>query len=241
MGRGCRGEPHGKVKNRTLETRGCGTQVLAMTRKLRQAGVGGRLKKLNESGRKELLFDLNYLNGGEIKAFCKRHGIPFKIAVENADGTLRGGAGEDRKGVMLRGVRHFLRTGVILRQTCYRRSVMRVGKAPKTFAAGDRIYYGEYAKANLRLMKTLRELTENRFENGAIARIALAKFWAAGRAPTVRELANAWLRARRIHTRPNAEWAFLADRAKGIAGAEWKKIRVEKARRVLGILRGMGL
>jgi hypothetical protein len=196
----------------------------------------GRFERLSQRQRDELLFDLNYLNGGEIKAFCKRHNIPFKIAFENTDGTLRAGAGEDRKGVMLRRVRHFLWTASILGQTCYPQEVVRLEPPPKILAPGDKIYYGQYSKANSALTNLLRELTENRFENGAIARIALAKFWAAGRAPTVREFAKTWLRDTQMHKRPNPEWAFLADRASGTAGRGWKKMRLAKARKVLGIL-----
>jgi hypothetical protein len=198
--------------------------------------VVGRFERLSQRERDELLLDLNYLNGGEIKAFCKRHNIPFRIAIENTDGTLRAGAGEDRKGVMLRRVRHFLWTGSVLRQTCYPKEVVRLEPPPKILAPGDKIYYGQSLKANSALTNLLRELTENRFGNGAIARIALAKFWAAGRAPTVREFAKTWLRATEMHKRPNPEWAFLADRTNKTAGRAWKKMRLAKARKVLRIL-----
>jgi hypothetical protein len=208
--------------------------------KSRSPGVVGCLGRLSRRERNELLFDLNYLNGAEIKAFCKRHNIPFKIAIENTDGTLRVSAGEDRKGVMLRRVRHFLQTGSILKQTCYPKEVVRQESPPKIWVPGDKIYCGQYSKTNSALISLLRELTENRFENGAIARIALAKFWAAGQAPTVKEFAKTWLRATQMHKRPNPEWAFLADRANKTAGPEWKKMRLVKARKVLKILNAIG-
>jgi hypothetical protein len=198
--------------------------------------VVGRFERLSQRERDELLLDLNYLNGGEIKAFSKRHNLPFKIAIENTDGALRAGAGEDRKGVMLGRVRHFLRTGSVLRQTCYSREVVRLEPPRKIWAPGDKIYYGQYSKANSALTNLLRKLTKNRFANGAIARMALAKFWAAGRAPTVKKFAKTWLRATELHKRPNPEWAFLADRAAGTAGPAWKKMRLAKARKVLRIL-----
>jgi hypothetical protein len=198
--------------------------------------VVGRFAGLSQGERDQLLLDLNYLNGGEIRAFCKRHNIPFKIAVENAQGALRAGAGEDRKGVMLCRVRHFLRTASILGQTCYPKEVVRLEPPPKILAPGDKIYFGQYAKAKSALTGLLQELTENRFKNGAIARMVLAKFWTAGRAPTVREFAKAWLRATQMHKRPNPEWAFLADRANKTAGRDWKKMRLAKARKVLRIL-----
>jgi hypothetical protein len=204
--------------------------------KFKPRRVVGRFARLNQRERDELLLDLNYLNGSEIKTFCKRHNIPFKIAIENTDGALRAGAGEDRKGVMLRRVRHFLGTGSVLRQTCYPQEVVRLEPPPKILTPADKIYYGQYQKTNSALTRLLRELTENRFENGAIARIALAKFWAAGRAPTVREFATTWLRAVQMHKRPNPEWAFLADRANKTAGREWKKMRLARARKVLRIL-----
>lgn len=64
------------------------------------------ISKLSKKEQRELLHDLNYLNTVEIKAFCKRQAIPFTIAVETKDGRWRKTKDEDRKGVMLRRVRH---------------------------------------------------------------------------------------------------------------------------------------
>jgi len=64
--------------------------------------------------KEQLLDDLNYLNIAEIRSFCKRHSIPFRIAVETKDGRRRMTRDDDRKGVMLQRLRYFLQTGVIL-------------------------------------------------------------------------------------------------------------------------------
>jgi hypothetical protein len=48
---------------------------------------------------------------------------------------------EDRNGVMLRRVRHFLQTGAVLRQTCIP-PVVRFGAVPRKLTAGDRLSYG---------------------------------------------------------------------------------------------------
>ena len=66
---------------------------------------------LSKKEQRELLQDLNYLNTGEIKKFCERHGIPYRIAVEMKDGRWRRTKDDDRKGVMLQKVRHFFADG----------------------------------------------------------------------------------------------------------------------------------
>jgi hypothetical protein len=63
---------------------------------------------------RELLDDLNDLNTAEIKSFCKRHSIPYAITIETKDGCRKRTMDDDRKGVMLNRMRHFLQTGVIL-------------------------------------------------------------------------------------------------------------------------------
>ena len=75
-----------------------------------------------------------------------------------------------------------------------------------------------------------------RFEDGAIARILARKYWSRGEAPTFRRYASAWLQARKEHTKPNPEWAFLSDRAEKRAGAEWKRVRARKAKKVIRLL-----
>ena len=194
------------------------------------------IPKLSKQEQQKLLQDLNYLNTAEIKSFCKRHSIPYTIAFETQDGVRRRTRDEDRKGVMLRRVRHFLQTGTVLKETCFSSSVVRLGAIPRKLAAADRLYYGQYDKSNTRLIALVRELTGNAFEDGAIARILARTFWSRGHAPTFEEFAAAWLRARRAHKRPNPEWAFLADRADKKAGANWKAMRMRKAKGVMQLL-----
>ena len=67
------------------------------------------ISRLPEDKRRELLDDLNYLNTGEIKSFCKRHAIPYTISIESNDGR-RKTKEDDRKGVILNRIRHFLKT-----------------------------------------------------------------------------------------------------------------------------------
>jgi hypothetical protein len=86
-------------------------------------------------------------------------------------------------------------------------------------------------------MGLLKELTGGEFEDGAIARILAREFWSRGEAPTFQKYAAAWLVARREHTKPNAEWAYLSDRAGKKDAAEWKRLRVSKAK---GVLKRLG-
>ncbi len=194
------------------------------------------ISKLPKGEQQELLDDLNYLNVSEIKSFCKRHSIPYRIAIETADGGRRMTRDDDRKGVMLNRIRHFLRTRVILEETCFRASVVCFDKLSDNITADDRLFYGQYDKTNRTMIALLKGLTDGQFENGAIARILARDFWSNGKAPTFREYASAWMHASREHQRPNPEWAFLSDRASKVAVADWKKLRRQKASKVLKVL-----
>lgn len=183
-----------------------------------------------------LLSDLNYLNTSEIKAFCRRHAIPYAIVIETPDGQRRRTGDEDRKGVILDRIRHFLRTGVVQPPTCFPAPVVRFDPLPAKLRPADRLYYGQYDKASPAMTAFLEDLTGGRFRNGAIARILAREFWGRGRAPTFREFATAWLKASEEHTKPNPEWAFLSDRAAKRALPDWKQLRSRKAARVMKIL-----
>jgi hypothetical protein len=101
---------------------------------------------------------------------------------------------------------------------------------------GHRLFYGQYEKTNRAMITLLKALTQGEFRNGAIARIVARDFWSRGVAPTFNEYASAWLQAVKEHSRPNPEWAFLSDRARGTAGPDWKRLRAKKAARVMKVL-----
>jgi hypothetical protein len=194
------------------------------------------ISHLTRAGQQELLNDLNYLNTAEIKAFCKKHAIPFAIVVTTLDGGRTRTGEEDRKGIMLDRVRHFLTTGRILPETCFPAAVVSFDAQCEDLAAGDRLLYGQYSKTNRALMAILKELTGGKFKDGALARILARDFWSRGNAPTLEVFAAEWIRATREHTQPNPEWAFLSDRSNNTAGADWKSLRNKKAKKVLEIL-----
>ena len=195
------------------------------------------ISKLAREKRQTLLDDLNYLNTSEIKTFCKQHRIPFTIMVEMPDGRRKKTADDDRKGVILGRIRHFLETGTILEATCFPAAVVRCGPPAAHLTPDDRLYYGQYDKSNRAMVALLKELTDGHFQNGAVARILAREFWTNGEAPTFRHFAAAWLRERAAHTAPNAEWAFLSDRAKGEASPDWKKLRAKRAAAVIELLK----
>ena len=194
------------------------------------------IAKLPIEKRRELLDNLNYLNTAEIKSFCKLHSIPYAIAIETKDGRRRRTEDNDRKGVMLNRVRHFLQTGVVLEETCFPSTVVCFDPLPQELTVADRLFYGQYDKANRALIALLKNLTGGQFRDGAIARILAREFWSRGEAPTFREFASAWLQASRDHTKPNPEWAFLSDRANKAAISDWKKLRTHTASKVMRTL-----
>lgn len=187
--------------------------------------------------RQEFLDDLNYLHTAEIKSFCKQHSITYAIAIETKDGGRRRTGDDDRKGVLLARVRHFLQTGVVLEETLFPASVVCFDPLPSSLTPDDRLFYGQYDKASRTMIALLKDLTGGQFRNGAVARILAREFWTAGQAPTFREYAAAWERASKEHTGPNPEWAFLSDRAARRATPDWKKLRASKASKAMKLLR----
>ena len=198
--------------------------------------AGSPISNLPTAERQELLRDLNYLNTAEIKNFCKRLSIPYRIAVETRGGARRKTNEDDRKGVILARIRHFLKTGEAPGETCFRHAVVCFDPLPQKLTSDDKLFYGQYDKANRAMIALLKDLTGGKFRNGAVARILARDFWTRGKAPTFREYARAWLRASKHHTQPNPEWAFLSDRHHKKAQGDWKKLRANKASRLISTL-----
>jgi hypothetical protein len=194
------------------------------------------ISNLTKTERQNLLEDLNYLNTREIKGFCRRHSIPYSIWIETANGSYKKTSDDDRKGVILNRIRHYLRTGHILGATSFPASVVCLDGPAIGIKATDRLHYGQYHKNGNAMVGFLKTLTNGQFESGAIARILAREFWSKGVAPTYKEYAAAWMSARENHKRPNSEWAFLSDRADRKDTANWKRLREEKATQVLKIL-----
>jgi hypothetical protein len=185
---------------------------------------------------RELMEDLNYLNMAEIKAFCKKHSIPYSIWIQTEDHDRVRTRDEDRKGVVLNRIRRYLKTGIVLDATCFPASVVCFDEPPKRIKASDRLFYGQYDPKSERMIALLRQLTGGKFQHGAIARILAREYWSKGIAPSYREYAAAWLMAKEQHKRPNPEWAFLSDRAEGKGTTKWKELRERKARKLLRVL-----
>ena len=194
------------------------------------------ISTLSKAEQRELLEDLNYLNMREIKAFCDRNSIPYAIWIETENDVRRKTAEEDRKGVILDRIRHYLKTGKVMGATCFVTTVVCFDNLPKKIKATDRLFYGQYDKKSDVMIRLLKSLTGGKFQNGAIARILARKFWSKGIAPTYQEYAAAWLRAKENHKQPNPEWAFLSDSAHRTSTSNWKQLRKKKAKHVLGIL-----
>lgn len=183
------------------------------------------------------LDDLNYLNLQEIRAVCDRLGIPYRIVVELRGGGSKVTSDTDRKPVILERLRRYLATGKVPEPTRLPASIVRLDGPPPVMGPNDRLYYRWYNKTYAPVMDGLRELTDGRFRNGALARVLVMEFWTRGTAPTLREFAEAWTAAasssRDLVT---PEYAFLTDLREGDAGADWKRKRQEKAKHALALV-----
>jgi len=195
------------------------------------------LGKLTDSQRTELLENIYYLNMQELREFCDAHGIPYAIYFETEDGRVRKSRDADRKGIVIDRVLHFISTGTIKPRTIFPKSVVRFEPMRSAPTESDRIFYGQYKDSDSNLLRLMKQLTGGKFEAGAISQEVLRACWTRGAPPDYREFAKLWLKAREDHTTPNPEWAFLTDRAKGIAGTDWKQLRIRKASAALALLR----
>ncbi len=195
------------------------------------------VKHLGPAQQLALFDDLNYLNIAEFRGFCDRHGIPYTIHVQTTSGRQKKTRDTDRKAVVLDRIRHYLKTGAILPPTCFAASIVKLDcDPPEEFTASDRLYYGWYNKKNAALLAQLQQLTGGKFRDGAVARLLLRDLWTAGKAPTLRQFAKAWLNAEQQGLGEHPECAWLTDRARKTAGSNWKAKRKRIAQRTLKIL-----
>ena len=195
------------------------------------------LSRLTASARARLLEDLNYMNLEEIRGFCKKHGIPYRIMAESADGTVKTTKDTDRKPIVLARVRRYLKTGQVGQPTRIPAQIVREERPPGRPGLHDRLYYRWYAKEFEGVMRLLRDLTAGRFKDGAVARVVAMEFWTRGEAPTFEEFARSWTKAKaEQHRLLTPEYAFLTDLKHHRAGNEWKALREAKARSALKTL-----
>ena len=194
------------------------------------------LPSIDKAKRSQLLEDLNYLNMGEIKAFCDKHAIAYAIWIKGKNGERRRTRDQDRKGVILKRIRHFWLTGNILGPTVFPQIVVDFHTTPRKIRATSRLFYGQYDKNSRRMVELLKRLTNGRFRNGAIARIVARDFWSRGKAPTFEQFAREWMKAAAAHKKPNPEWAFLSDLSETNDTFRWRQKRNAKARRVIAVL-----
>jgi hypothetical protein len=192
------------------------------------------LSQLTQGEQARLLEELNYMNLEEIRGFCSGHGIPFKVMAEHADGNVRATKDIDRKPIVLARVRRYLMTGDVGQPTRIPVDIVREEGPP---GPKDRLYYRWYAREHEGVIRLLRELTDGRFQNGAVVRVLAMKFWTRGEAPTFEEFARAWTKAKtEEHRLLTPEYAYLTDLKHRRATGDWKALRNAKAKSALKAL-----
>ena len=88
------------------------------------------LSQLTRSEQARLLDELNYMNLAEIRGFCSKRGIPYRIVAEYPDGKIRATKDTDRKPIVLARVRRYLMTGQPGHPTCIRAGIARQENPP---------------------------------------------------------------------------------------------------------------
>src|SRR5262245_13404971 len=195
------------------------------------------LTQLTKNAQVRFLEELNYLNLAEIRGFCSDRGIPYKILAEYPDGEIKVTKDVDRKPIVLARVRHYLATGKVGPPTCIPAKIVRQDDPPARPGPDDRLYYRWYSKEHTGVLRSLGDLTDGRFRDGAVARVVAMEFWTRGEAPTLAEFARAWTKAKaEQHLLLTAEYAYLTDLKHKRAGSEWKSLRKTKAESALQTL-----
>lgn len=140
------------------------------------------LTQLTKDAQARFLAELNYLNLAEIRGFCSDRGIPYKILSEYPDGEMKVTKDVDRKPIVLARVRDYLATGRVGPPTCIPAEIVRQGDPPARPGPGDHLYYRWYSKEHTGVMRSLGDLTDGRFRDGAVARVLAMEFWTRGEA-----------------------------------------------------------
>jgi hypothetical protein len=195
------------------------------------------LAHLTSSEQARLLDEMNYMNLEEIRGFCSRRGIPYRIVAEHANGTLKATTDTDRKPVVLARVRRYLTTGQVGQPTRIPAEIVRADNPPARVSPRDRLYYRWYARQHDGVLRVLRDLTAGRFRDGALARVLAMEFWTRGEAPTLEEFATTWTNARaggQLLLTP--EYAYLTDLKHRRTDAGWKELRKARAASALKTL-----
>ena len=188
------------------------------------------LAKLSKDAQARFLEELNYLNLEEIRGFCSDRGIPYRILAEYPGGKIKATKDTDRKPIVLARVRQYLATGKVGEPTCIPMEIVRQDDPPARPGPRDRLYYRWYAKEHTGIIRSLADLTDGRFRDGAVARMLVMEFWTRGEAPTLAEFAQAWTKAKaEEHRLLTAEYAYLTDLKLKRAGSDWKNLRKTKA------------
>ena len=195
------------------------------------------LSQLAKSEQARLLEEMNYMNLEEIRGFCSARGIPYRIVAEYPKGKVKVTKDTDRKPIVLARVRHYLKTGDVGQPTRIPASIVREENPPPALTPRDRIYYRWYAKEHEGVIELLRELTDGRFRDGAVARVVAMDFWMSGEAPTIEQFARAWTTVKaEEHLLLTPEYAYLTDLKHQRADGDWKALRTAKARSALKTL-----
>ena len=195
------------------------------------------LSQITKGEQARLLEELNYMNLEEIRGFCSARGIPYKIMAEYPNGKMKATKDTDRKPVMLARVRRYLTTGEVGPPTLVPVEIVREENPPGQLGRRDRLYYRWYAKEHQGVMQLLRDLTDGRFQDGAVARVVVMGFWTRGEAPTFEKFARSWTKAKtEEHQLLTPEYAYLTDLKHRRADGSWKALRTAKAKSALRML-----
>src|SRR5215207_7974946 len=99
------------------------------------------LSQISKNEQARLLEGLNYMNLEEIRGFCSKRGIPYRIMAEYPDGKIKATVDTDRKPIVLARVRRYLMACQAGQPTLIPAKIVQEKNPPARLGPRDRLYY----------------------------------------------------------------------------------------------------
>lgn len=174
-----------------------------------------------------------YLNIQELENIAKKFNIPIHIFEQKDNQIIETNIRE----VKINIIKNILRLiiGKKLKQTIIPQNV--INKSPiKNLNEYSKVYYGQFKSNNKQILNLMKQLTNNKYKNGAIAFIILRNLWSKGKLINYKEFAKLWLKENEKHDKPNIEWAYLTDLNQGTNLDDWKNYRRKISKKIIKLL-----
>jgi hypothetical protein len=178
--------------------------------------------------------NIYYLTMEELKSIADTYNIPVHIYIEKKEGYYVKTSQVDRKRKIIKRILTYLKTGKINKPTIYTKKVVNLYNN-NNLTAISKVYYGQYKNGNQKILKLMKQLTNNLFEFGAVSCLILNKYWEKQIAPTYKEFAKEYVRVSKKET-SHPEWKYIEFMRIVGDRKQWHSIREKIAKKILRLI-----